>query len=69
VRKDRAYAVDAAVVRIMKARRTLPAERLVADVRRALVHPASESDVAGRIDSLVDREYLERDDGVFIYLA
>ena len=69
VRKDRAYAVDAAVVRIMKARRTLPAERLVADVRRALVHPASESDVAGRIDSLVDREYLERDDGVFNYLA
>ena len=29
VRKDRAYAVDAAIVRVMKARRTLPQKRLV----------------------------------------
>ena len=59
VRKDRAYAVDAAIVRVMKARRTLPQKRLVADVLRALVHPASDGDVMARVESLVEREYLE----------
>ena len=70
VRKDRAYAVDAAVVRVMKARRTLPQKRLVADVLRALVHPASDEDVMARVESLVEREYLESSSpGVFNYLA
>ena len=70
VRKDRAYAVDAAVVRVMKARRTLPQKRLVADVLRALVHPASDGDVMARVESLVEREYLESSSpGVFNYLA
>ena len=71
VRKDRAYAVDAAIVRVMKARRTLPQKRLVADVLRALVHPASDEDVMARVESLVEREYLERassSPGVFNYL-
>ena len=58
VRKDRAYAVDAAVVRVMKARRTLPQKRLVADVLRALVHPASDGDVMARVESLVERGVL-----------
>ena len=70
VRKDRAYAVDAAIVRAMKARRTLPQKRLVADVLRALVHPASDGDVMARVESLVEREYLESSSpGVFNYLA
>ena len=69
VRKDRAYAVDAAIVRVMKARRTLPQKRLVADVLRALVHPAAEGDVMVRVESLVEREYLEASSpGVFNYL-
>ena len=69
VRKDRAYAVDAAIVRVMKARRTLPQKRLVADVLRALVHPASDGDVMARVESLVEREYLESSSpGVFNYL-
>ena len=70
VRKDRAYAVDAAIVRVMKARRTLPQKRLVADVLRALVHPASDGDVMARVESLVEREYLESSSpGVFNYLS
>ena len=70
VRKDRAYAVDAAIVRVMKARRTLSQKRLVADVLRALVHPASDGDVMARVESLVEREYLESSSpGVFNYLA
>ena len=65
-----AYAVDAAIVRVMKARRTLPQKRLVADVLRALVHPAAEGDVMVRVESLVEREYLESSSpGVFNYLA
>ena len=43
-------AVDAAVVRVMKARRTLPQKRLVADVLRALVPPSVDGRVT-RVES------------------
>ena len=39
------------------------------DVLRALVHPASDGDVMARVESLVEREYLESSSpGVFNYL-
>ena len=41
----------------------------VADVLRALVHPASDGDVMARVESLVEREYLESSSpGVFNYI-
>ena len=63
VSRDRQYAVDAAIVRVMKARKTLPHQQLLADVLARLKHPATPADIKLRIESLIDREYLERDDG------
>jgi cullin-4 len=66
------YAVDACVVRTMKARKTLPHAALVAEVIGQLKFPASGADVKRRIESLLEREYLERDEeqpNAYNYLA
>jgi len=67
VSRDRQYAIDAAVVRVMKARKTLPHQQLLADVLARLKHPATPADIKLRIESLIDREYLERDDAGAAY--
>jgi len=59
---DRKHQVDAAIVRIMKARQTLPLQLLVAETIGQLKFPASVADIRGRIDTLMDREYLEADE-------
>lgn len=61
VRRDRQYAVDATIVRVMKARKTSSHRDLVAAVLSALVHPSSAAQIKARVESLIDREYLERD--------
>jgi cullin 3 len=55
--------LDAAIVRIMKARRTLDYANLVAEVTRQLSSrfvPAPQ-DIKKRVEDLIEREYLERD--------
>ena len=72
VSRDRQYAIDAAIVRVMKARKTLPHQQLLADVLARLKHPATAADIKLRIESLIEREYLERDDNgasYYNYLA
>ena len=59
---DRKHQVDAAIVRIMKARQSLPLQRLVAETIGQLKFPAAVADIRGRIDTLMDREYLEVDE-------
>lgn len=59
--KDRQYAIDATIVRVMKARKTLPHQQLLAELLARLVHPAPPNLIKRRIESLIDREYLERD--------
>lgn len=61
VNRDRLYLVDAAVVRIMKARKTIGHRSLMAEVMAQLRFPASASDVKRRVESLIEREYMERD--------
>ena len=61
VARDRQYAIDAGIVRVMKARQTLPHQQLVAELLARLKHPATPADIRKRIESLLDREYLERD--------
>ena len=71
-REDRQYAVDATIVRVMKARKTLSHAALLGDVFAQLKRPASTADVKARVESLIEREYLERDPrdaGVYNYLA
>ena len=72
--EDRKYKIDAAIVRIMKSRRTLDHRTLVATVLQvlsALFQPSPE-DVKKRIEHLIDREFLQRSEempGTYNYLA
>ena len=63
VEEDRKPQVEAAIVRIMKARRTLDHNAVVAEVTRQLTPrfvPALAL-IKKRIESLIEREFLERD--------
>eukprot|EP00298_Acanthocystis_sp_HF-20_P015238 c21068_g1_i4.p1 GENE.c21068_g1_i4~~c21068_g1_i4.p1 ORF type:complete len:294 (+),score=101.15 c21068_g1_i4:107-988(+) len=70
--QDRQYQIDAAIVRIMKTRKTLTHNLLVAQLFAQLKFPVQTLDLKKRIESLIDREYLERDSKnktVYNYLA
>lgn len=70
--QDRQYQIDAAIVRIMKTRKTLSHKLLVDEVWQQLKFPLKAADLKRRIESLIDREYLARDSkdtNVYNYLA
>lgn len=70
--QDRQYQIDAAIVRVMKARKTLTHSLLMSELFQQLKFPLKPPDLKKRIESLIDREYLERDQGsssVYRYLA
>mmetsp|Transcript_12715 Transcript_12715/g.18225 ORF Transcript_12715/g.18225 Transcript_12715/m.18225 type:complete len:996 (-) Transcript_12715:78-3065(-) len=74
VEEDRRHLLEAAIVRIMKARKVLNHNDLVAEVTRQLsgrfVPPPQF--VKKRVESLIEREYLERDEAdrrVYRYMA
>ncbi|XP_042171958.1 cullin-4A isoform X3 [Oncorhynchus tshawytscha] len=59
--QDRQYQIDAAVVRIMKMRKTLGHNLLVSELYNQLKFPVKPGDLKKRIESLIDRDYMERD--------
>lgn len=64
--------VDAAIVRIMKARKNLAHTLLMSELFSQIKFPASPVDLKKRIESLIERDYLERDPkkpGDYRYLA
>jgi hypothetical protein len=61
VSRDRLYLIDAVLVRIMKARKTILHQSLLSQVLEQVKFPAQASDVKLRIESLIEREYMERD--------
>mmetsp|Transcript_1741 Transcript_1741/g.2670 ORF Transcript_1741/g.2670 Transcript_1741/m.2670 type:complete len:801 (+) Transcript_1741:58-2460(+) len=70
--QDRQYQVDAAIVRIMKTRKQQTHSLLIAELYNQLKFPIKPQDLKKRIESLIDREYLERDKGnpnTYNYLA
>jgi cullin 1 len=73
VEEDRSIAIEAAIVRIMKARKTLQHQQLLSEVLAQLsFFNPNPRVVKKRIEALVDREYLERSAdkaGVYNYLA
>jgi len=73
VEEDRSIAIEAAIVRIMKARKTLQHQQLLSEVLAQLsFFSPNPRVVKKRIEALIDREYLERsadNTGVYNYLA
>ena len=73
VEEDRSIAIEAAIVRIMKSRKTLQHQQLIAEVLTQLAFFKPDPKlVKRRIESLIDREFLERDPdqtNVYKYLA
>lgn len=74
VEEDRRHLVEAAIVRIMKARKTLNHNELIAEVTKQLsirFSPAPQF-IKKRIESLIEREYLERSENehrLYMYIA
>jgi len=71
---QRRHQMDAAVVRIMKARKTMKHAQLVGEVMQQLSarFKAKPPDIKKRIEALIEQEYLERDAkdrGMYNYLA
>nr|XP_056717915.1 cullin-4A [Euleptes europaea] len=59
--QDRQYQIDAAIVRIMKMRKTLGHNLLVSELYNQLKFPVKPGDLKKRVESLIDRDYMERD--------
>jgi len=59
--RDRQYEVDAIIVRLMKARKKLTHNQLMGEIFSQLKFSATMSDIKKRIESLIERDYLERD--------
>jgi len=69
---DRAYAVDATIVRIMKARKTMTHQELMSEVMAQLKVPSTPQEIKQRIALLIERDYMERDEenpNVYKYVA
>ncbi|XP_066924143.1 cullin-4B-like [Clytia hemisphaerica] len=70
--QDRQYQIDAAIVRILKTRKTLSHTLLVTELYNQLKFPVKPSDIKKRIESLIDRDYMERDKentNTYVYVA
>ncbi|CAF1490090.1 unnamed protein product [Didymodactylos carnosus] len=70
--QDRQYQIDAAIVRIMKTRKTLAHNKLITEVYAQLKFPIKSVDLKKRIESLLEREYMKRteqDPNVYEYVA
>lgn len=72
IRQERQNIIDAVIVRIMKARKTDKHNSLMEDViRQITIFMAQPQMIKQRIESLIEREYLKRDDAdrsKYIYL-
>ncbi|EPZ30829.1 Cullin-domain-containing protein [Rozella allomycis CSF55] len=70
--QDRQFLIDAAIVRIMKTRKSLSHTELSTTLFEMLKFPLNASNVKKRIESLIDKEYLKRDTkdpSLYHYLA
>jgi len=72
VHRDRQYQIDAAIVRIMKARKKLSHNLLLSELFGQLKFPATPVDIKKRVESLIERDYLCRDEtnpSIYNYVA
>lgn len=61
VYQDRQHQMDAAIVRIMKSAQVMSSTQLMTELFSVLKFPIRTIDLKKRIDSLIDREFLQRD--------
>jgi cullin 4 len=61
VMRDRQAMIDAAIVRIMKARKVLSHKLLIQELLGILKINVQLSDIKKRIENLIERDYMERD--------
>ncbi|KAI0887498.1 Cullin-domain-containing protein [Annulohypoxylon maeteangense] len=71
IAQDRQFECQAAIVRIMKSRKTMTHANLVAEVinqtkSRGAIEPA---EIKKNIEKLIEKDYLEREGGSYTYLA
>ncbi|RDL39757.1 Cullin homology [Venustampulla echinocandica] len=71
IHQDRQYETQAAIVRIMKSRRTMTHPNLVAEViaqtkARGAVEP---NEIKKNIEKLIEKDYIEREDSKYLYIA
>jgi cullin-4 len=64
VLRERQYQIDATIVRQMKSRKTLSHNELMSGTLSQLRFTAKASDVKQRIESLIDRDFMQRDPDV-----
>ncbi|KAI8871170.1 Cullin-domain-containing protein [Ramicandelaber brevisporus] len=74
ITQDRKHLIDAAIVRVMKTRKTLKHTLLIQEVIQQLISrfKPQVTDIKAQIESLITREYVQRSDtdpNTFIYLA
>ena len=55
------FQIDAAIVRIMKMRKSSTHNLLITELYNQLKFPVKPPDLKKRIESLIDRDYMERD--------
>ncbi|KAF4975165.1 hypothetical protein FZEAL_8005, partial [Fusarium zealandicum] len=71
IAQDRRFETQAAIVRIMKSRKSMGHAELVAEVinltkKRGSVEPAA---IKKEIESLIEKDYIEREGNLYVYLA
>jgi cullin-4 len=70
VLQDRQYQIDAAIVRIMKSRKSISRQVLYSELAQQLRFAVTTEIISKRINSLIDRDYLEEaDSSRLTYLA
>jgi cullin 1 len=73
VEEDRSFSIEAAIVRVMKTRKILQHQQLIAEVVSQLtLFKPNPKVIKQRIENLIEREFLERDQdnqNIYKYLA
>ncbi|GAO52034.1 hypothetical protein G7K_6122-t1 [Saitoella complicata NRRL Y-17804] len=72
VAQDRVFQIDAAIIRIMKARKKISHRDLTGALYETLKFPIQPADLKKRIESLIERDYMERaedDSNTYQYVA